>query len=364
MNIQAKEVGLHVLGWFLFFSLIIGFISYSPQQGMESGWFTSGFLFFILIYVFIFYVNSYVLVPKFFLTRKYVLYFSILLGLFLIVCFLQPYDHVLSMHRHHHPHFQEGFPFPPPPKPPGFGNDMPPGDGLRPRPKHLDIVSVVLFLTVWSFSTAMQITRQWRDTQRRALQAEADKVNAELSFLKAQINPHFLFNTLNNIYSLAIIKSEQTPNAVMKLSNILRYITDDARQDFVPLQNEVNSVANYIELQKLRLTNKVEIRFAVQGQLEGKHVSPLLFLTFIENAFKYGVSSHEPCVISIEITAEEKSIEFFCQNKILVKEADEERVGVGVNNARKRLDYLYPGKHLLRIQKDNGNFSVHLTLMV
>jgi LytS/YehU family sensor histidine kinase len=210
----------------------------------------------------------------------------------------------------------------------------------------------------------MQITRQWRDTQRRALQAEADKVNAELSFLKAQINPHFLFNTLNNIYSLAIIKSDQTPNAVMKLSNILRYITDDARQDFVPLQNEVNSVANYIELQKLRLTNKVEIRFTVKGKLEEKQVSPLLFLTFIENAFKYGISSHEFCVITIEITAEEKSIEFFCQNKILVKETDEERVGVGVNNARKRLDYLYPGKHLLRIQSDNGNFSVHLTLMV
>jgi sensor histidine kinase YesM len=205
--------------------------------------------------------------------------------------------------------------------------------------------------------------QQWRYTERRALQAEAEKVNAELSFLKAQINPHFLFNTLNNIYSLAITQSEQTPNAILKLSSMLHYMTDDVRNDVVPLQSEVDCVKSYIELQQLRLTDKVDVQFAVNGNIDDKQIAPLLLMTFIENAFKYGISSHEPCTISIEINASDRAVEFSCRNNIVVKNALLEREGIGISNAQKRLDYLYPGKHLLNIHTDKEQFSVHLTIV-
>jgi two-component system, LytTR family, sensor kinase len=194
------------------------------------------------------------------------------------------------------------------------------------------------------------------------LQAEADKVNAELSFLKAQINPHFLFNTLNNIYSLSIVKSEQTPAAILKLSSILHYLTDDVRENQVPLPSEVDCVQNYISLQKLRLTDKVNVEFSVDGAREGKSIAPLLLMTFIENAFKYGISSHEPCTITIRLRTSERSIEFFCRNKVLVKNPTEERTGVGINNARKRLEYLYREKYSLSIHTEDEHFTVHLTL--
>lgn len=142
----------------------------------------------------------------------------------------------------------------------------------------------------------------------------------------------------------------------------MHYITGDVRNDFVPLQSEVDCAKNYIELQRLRLTDKVDVQFAVQGNLSGKEIAPLLFMTFIENAFKYGISSHEPCTIAIEVLAGETSVKFFCRNKIMVKNATEERTGVGISNARRRLDYLYPGKYLLNIHTEGECFSVHLTI--
>lgn len=356
MSRSVITTGLHILGWILFFSLLLGFMNNSPEGFSFSRLQQPAFLLFALVYVSLFYFNANVLVPQFYLKRNFLLYTAIILLLLVLVYWLRPYDRLISfrsqqMGEDHFPSFRSG----------------PPRDGRPPMPPrggrmHFDIVSVVLFLAVWSFSTALQVMRQWRTTERRALQAEADKVGAELSFLKAQINPHFLFNTLNNIYSLAIAKNEQTPNAILKLSEILHYITDDVRADFVPLQSEVDCVNAYIELQKLRLTDKVDIQCRVQGELTGKKVAPLLFMTLIENAFKYGISSHEPCTIFIDISAGERSIEFFCRNRIMVKNATEERTGVGISNAKKRLDYLYAGKYLLDINTENEHFSVHLTI--
>lgn len=357
MSLRIKPVALHLLGWILFFALVIGFIDYSPQgEGFERP-FEPALLLFFLVYVFLFYFNAYVLVPQLYLKKKFVFYALVALALFAVVFLLKPYEHLVRMHMR--PFGEDG----PPPfehLPPRRGPHLRgPGRGER----GLDIVSVVLFVGIWSVSMALQIFRQWRHTERRALQAEADKVNAELSFLRAQINPHFLFNTLNNIYSLSIARSEQTPNAIMKLSEILHYITDDVRNDFVPLQSEVACVKSYIELQQLRLTDKVDVQFTVKGNLDGKQIAPLLFMTFIENAFKYGISSHEPCAIIIRITASEKSIEFYCRNQVMVRKATEERTGVGIRNAEKRLEYLYPNNYLLNVDTKEEHFSVHLTIL-
>jgi uncharacterized ubiquitin-like protein YukD len=356
MRRNIKTIGLHLLGWLLFFSLVIGFVDDHHEPNLFSRISEPAFLLFFLVYVSLFYLNTYVLMPQLYLKQKVWLYCLCALVLLALVFWLKPYENLLHMH-----HFDEV-------RPSRFDSfaphDGPPFHGPRPerRGRLLDIVSIVLFLGIWSVSMALQLFRQWRHTERRALQAESEKVNAELSFLKAQINPHFLFNTLNNIYSLSITQSEQTPNAILKLSEILHYITDDVRNDFVPLQSEVDCVKNYIALQQLRLTNKVDVQLNIEGGLSGKQIVPLLFMTFIENAFKYGISSHEPCKIVIEIIVGERSIEFFCRNKIMVKNATEERTGVGISNAKKRLDYLYPQKYLLNIHTEADLFSVHLTI--
>jgi LytS/YehU family sensor histidine kinase len=245
-------------------------------------------------------------------------------------------------------------------------NGMPhPGNGPKEPGRHgpgIDITSIILFITVWSFSTALCIIRQWRVTEQRALQAETDKVNAELSFLKSQVNPHFLFNTLNNIYSLAITNNENTASSIMKLSNIMRYVTDEAGQDFVPLEAEVECMKNYIDLQRMRLVATMNVSLSVKGNTIDKKIAPLLLMTFVENVFKYGISSHEPSDIVIKLSADEHNITFFCQNKLFETKRNMERTGIGIPNARKRLLHLYPNKHFLDIDEGNGMFTVQLTL--
>ena len=146
-----------------------------------------------------------------------------------------------------------------------------------------------------ALSMAIKMTQQWRTTQQRALQAEADKAtaeadkaSAELSFLKAQINPHFLFNILNNIYSLAITQNENTASAILKLSNTMRYLTDEVKADYVPLKREVDYIQDYIDLQRLRLSKKVKLDFSVEGDLENKKIAPLILITFVENVLFSG----------------------------------------------------------------------------
>jgi two-component system, LytTR family, sensor kinase len=350
---KTSIVVVHVVGWLLFFSLVLGFVSTSPgHSNIFPKLFSPYYLEFYTICLFLFYFNSWFLIPKLYLGNRYTAYFTIILLLFVGMYFLRPFDHLLS--RGSQP--GDGFGFPGGPE-----EQNPPLVGKKPR---VDIISMILFVMIWSLSTAMQIIKQWRDTEQRAAQAEVGKANAELSFLKAQINPHFLFNTLNNIYSLAITKNENTPVAIMKLSNIMRYVTDEVAHDFVPLENEVNSVTDYIDLQRMRLNEKIRIDFSVAGSLEGKRIPPLVLITFIENVFKYGISGHEPSTITIKLFSEENTISFFSQNKIFNTEGNVERPGIGIANTKQRLEQLYPNRHLLNIQSENGIYTIRLTLQV
>jgi len=348
---QSKTISIvaHVIGWLMLFTLVIAFASSTPEG--NNAWnhiLAPEFLLFCITYIVVFYVNTELLIPELYLKKKYLYYFLSIALLFAAVFFLSPFDHLLSFHSS-----------PPHPKPSPFQMGPPPHDRGHPK---IDMVSIVVFLMTWSFSTALQIIKQWRNTERRALQAETDKVNAELSFLKAQINPHFLFNTLNNIYSMAVSKSEDTATAIMKLSNIMRYVTDEAGNDFVPLRDEVNCAADYIDLQKMRLNEKVRVEFSVNGELNTKQIAPLIFMTFIENVFKYGISSHEPTNIIIKIDVEESKIVFFTQNKIFDKAPKQERAGVGISNTQKRLQHIYPGNYLLNIDTKNDLYTVQLIL--
>jgi LytS/YehU family sensor histidine kinase len=212
------------------------------------------------------------------------------------------------------------------------------------------------FLVVALFSYSIQLNTHLK-------QAEQARTEAEIGYLKAQINPHFLFNTLNSIYSLAIQGSEATADAVVQLSSMMRYILTEASRDFVPMSKEVEYISNYIALQKTRLSDNVYFDFSVEGQPEQKLIAPLLLIPFIENAFKYGVNPDEDCAIDIHllITGQELILDVH-NKKVKLRAEHGESSKVGIENTRKRLNNLYAGKHLLQISEDASSFHVQLKI--
>lgn len=369
----------HILGLLFFFSIPIIFLGGSFQlQNFVEVITSKQYLIFYGCYIFLYYFNSFWLIPRLYLQKKFFAYTGILLLLFTGVYFLKPFDHLVSYESRQSNGSRRGLP-PRQAMPPSFDDNrstsfpkpsmQPPASGSRPpmRPTNqtvpLDIVSLFLFVMIVAFNLAVETSRQWRSTQKQALQAEADKVNAQFSFLKAQINPHFLFNTLNNIYSLVVTKNENAGPAILKLSNIMRYVTDEVNANFVFLQQEADCIRDYIELQRLRLGKKVELDFSISGNLENKTIAPLVLVTFIENVFKYGISNHEKSPIAIHIKAEADRIIFFSQNNIFPNRSNLDRPGVGIANTRERLKYLYPRKHTLNITTENGLYTVQLTLL-
>jgi two-component system LytT family sensor kinase len=363
---KVSVIIIHISCWLIFISLPLLFISGYP--GSEGPWWelllTTRYWTFVLVYMLLFYGNTYLLIPQLFFRKKVLPYFSILLLLMILVYYLRPFDRLLGHNHQQEPRRMEhrapppGEFGPPPPENSGFRN--------KPRPpgRQTDIVSLFLFIMIVALTMAIEISKRWRVTEQRATQAEADRAHAELSFLKAQINPHFLFNTLNNIYTLAVTKNEHTADSIMKLSNIMRYVTDDASEHFVSLESEVDCIQDYIDLQRLRLGKKVQLDFSVTGNLEYKRIAPLILMTFIENVFKYGISNHEDSTLIIRIFAEERTITFYSCNPVFNGRKDTDRTGIGISNTRQRLEHLYPGRHLLNITEDKDLYTVELTLQV
>ena len=189
---------------------------------------------------------------------------------------------------------------------------------------------------------------------------ENANLNTEINFLRSQINPHFLFNTLNGIYSLAHNQSKQTETAILKLSDIMRYVLYESAIEKVELIKDIQYITNYIDLQRLRLSSKVTIHYKVKGNLSGYYVAPLLLMSFIENAFKYGVSYSNPSLIQIEITVFEETLTLFVENPII--ETDSFAGGLGLKNVNRRLALLYPGKHSLNIVNNGRLHIVNLKL--
>ena len=221
--------------------------------------------------------------------------------------------------------------------------------------------SYAIFILVFTVGTCIVLMQEWLKIEQKKDEIEHEKINTELSFLKSQVNPHFFFNTLNNIYSLAVIGSDQTAPAIMKLSSIMRYILTETQTNLVPLQNEIDFITNFIDLQSVRLTDKVKVNFKAEGDIEPLQIAPLLFIPFIENAFKYGISTKERTVIAINLLAAGNKLSFTVSNTI-VKAIRAETTGIGINNVKRRLELLYPGKHDLRVEEQNNQFIVHLNI--
>jgi two-component system, LytTR family, sensor histidine kinase AlgZ len=199
--------------------------------------------------------------------------------------------------------------------------------------------------------------KYWLKKQQEWLQAEKEKATAELQLLKAQVHPHFLFNTLNNIYSFSLENSSKTPGLILKLSSLLSYILYDCKANEVLLQKELEVMKNYIDLEKERYGNKLEISLNIEGDLRDQLIAPLLLLPFLENAFKHGTSEQlDKPWLSMDIAVKQHTI----RCKIANSKNDFiafNKTGIGIENVKKRLAFLYPGKYELKMH-DEGNFFV------
>lgn len=206
------------------------------------------------------------------------------------------------------------------------------------------------------------IFKQWVQKQQEWMQAQKEKMMAELQLLKAQVHPHFLFNTLNNIYSFSLENSPKTPGLILKLSSLLSYMLYDCKSEEVRLEKEVEIMKNYIELEKERYGDKIEISWSAEGEIKDKFISPLLILPFLENAFKHGASEQiENPWLGVDLSVTNGVLK--CKITNSKNEYGTYRSnGIGINNVRKRLEFLYPGRHDLKI-KDEGDFFV-VSLMV
>ncbi len=229
-----------------------------------------------------------------------------------------------------------------------------------------EFVLISLFLSITSF---LKFLRDWIDYQEDSInikETQRQKLEAELKLLRGQINPHFLFNTLNNLYGLSLDKSEKTPNMILHLSDLMRYMLYECRDNFVMIDKEINFIKNYLELEKIRIGDKASIDLKVKGNTNSQQIAPLLFIPFIENAFKHGINKQlEHSVIKIIFDLEKTGvIKFTIENTIDNNEhfIDKQFSGIGVENVKKRLSLLYPDKYSLKITDNQNIFKVELII--
>jgi sensor histidine kinase YesM len=213
-------------------------------------------------------------------------------------------------------------------------------------------------------STGIKLAEYWVREQQRKQAALKEKVETELKLLKSQIHPHFLFNTLNNIYALALQKSDQAPDAIIRLSALLDYLIYQGEDKFVPLLKEIEFIEHYMTLEKLRYGDRLTSSFTITGDPGQVMISPVLLLPFIENAFKHGISqSRNQVWINIHLEISSRYINFHVENSKAVTPSQETvKGGVGLDNLIKRLEILYPKKHSLEMQDVEDKYSVHLQL--
>jgi sensor histidine kinase YesM len=225
---------------------------------------------------------------------------------------------------------------------------------------------IIAYIIITSLIKLSKSWFKYREIQGQLQRLETEKSAAELSALKSQVNPHFLFNSLNNLYSLALDKDDRTPGIILRLSQTMRYLLYESNADFVPLEKEIEHLNNYVEMQRLRVGEKANISFVVQGEVGKRQIAPLLFLPLVENGFKHGIKGDtEGAFIKIRLQVLDNQLVFKTENnKGTVDDVEKGQYsgGVGLENLRRRLNLLYPGRHHLEITDGISTFTVVLKI--
>ena len=217
-----------------------------------------------------------------------------------------------------------------------------------------------ILVVIFCFAVGM-LKEVYRQKLARA-EMEYERNKAELALYKAQINPHFLFNTLNTLYGLLITQSDKTEITLERFINLTKYMYNNANREFIALAEEVDYIGQYIALQQLRLNELADIRFTHEVEREEMPIPPMMLITFVENAFKYGISSDDPCFIHIQLNQRAEKLCFEVVNSTFGREAGHS-ARMGITNCRRRLELLYPEHHRLEIVQEHDLFRVRLELI-
>ncbi len=338
------NIGIHLAGWVLLYFLppLVLQTQVKPPDSFGD------YMYWTIVIV-CFYVNYLWLIPKFLSKRRFAPYF---LGIFIMLSATYFANEIYVRHVIKVEEARRA----------AEGEKNP-----RPRKKHpryRGYNSALFCFALLALGTSIKVTNSWYENEKQRKEMENQKLGAELSLLKSQINPHFFFNTLNSIYSLAIIKSDKTPEAVIKLSEIMRYIIYDTERKLVPLSKEVEYIANYIELQRLRLREDMKIDFTTRLGDEETVIEPLLLLPFVENAFKHGVDAEKGGRIKIEIAQTGNDLHFHVENPIVDNSNNNQngQSGIGLTNTLKRLELLYQNNFSIHSGPEKGKYIVELVL--
>ncbi len=340
---KSKFLVVHLLFWVLVWFFYVYFLSYNSTNSRYITWFSS---FLLPVTMVITYFLIYFLIPKYLLVKKYKLFilyslYTLIFSTYLIVvtiigCFV----FLLNLNI----------------------NDMPPMG----RNYIFILILVYLIVIVVSFVNLLKhnfntISKN-KELQNKILETQLQIKNQELHYLKKQIHPHFLFNTLNTIYGFALKQSKDTPDIILKLSNLLDYILYQVNKPKVSLKEEVLHIQEYIELEKIRFQDTLRVSFKSNNISEEAQVSPMLLIPFVENAFKHGNILKGFLTVEVQVSLIDDKLDFTIKNTVLNDNKNEEEKGIGLDNIQKRLQLLYKDNYQLKINKKDNWYVVNLKL--
>ena len=339
----SKFVLQHLLFWVGVWLFFVYFFSYSSNNSVYGSWFSS---FLMPITMATTYFVVYFLIPKYLLKKKYK-YFL----LYSLYTFIISADLILLVIVFYFLYFT------------GFNvSEMP----YMNRNFVFVLILVYLVVGIVSFVSLLNhnfktISRN-KELQNKILETQLQIKDQELQYLKKQIHPHFLFNTLNTIYGFALKQSKDTPEIILKLSNLLDYILYQVNKPTVSLKEEVLHIEEYIELEKIRFQDTLKVTFNASGISDTIQVAPMLLIPFVENAFKHGSLIESFLTVEIDLKLSENKLEFSIKNTVLDADVKKDESRIGLSNIQKRLDLLYNKNHLLKVSNKNNWYEVYLEI--
>ena len=336
-----------------------------------------------LVFLLLFLVHNFLLAPLLVFAHKRLLYFSLTAAIVAAFAFYQcttrpvppkPRHHQMEHCEHRPPTCRHQAPEP-------HGDALEPHDDApdhRSEPRHIhrvgppagigehDIAAVVILVLMFGMNIAVKGFAKSRQEHRKLLRLEKENLTQQLEYLKYQINPHFFMNTLNNIHALVDIDPEKAKDTILELSKMMRFILYEGDKNGVPLTKEFEFIRTYIQLMRLRYTDRVTIAVDLPTEVPDKTVPPLMLISFIENAFKHGISYQHPSFIEVSVVIEhpanlDTQLRFTCRNS-KAETPNSEKGGVGLANVRKRLNLLYDNNYTLKIRDDADSYQVELAI--
>lgn len=343
------RISLHVFAWLILFILPAYFLFIG--SGIDKFFYVT-FYSQTLSYALIFYLNYFFLLPNFFFRKKKILYFVtaaiLVFGLFYL---LEEFNHYFLFDEQNR-----------------FGEvvkQVLQENKIPKPPKNWHVFNFIFtsFL-ISGFAMGLRFYDKLSENEKEKKESERERLNSELALLKNQVSPHFFFNTLNNIYSLVEINTEDAQKSILQLSKLMRYLLYESEHGNTQLSREIDFMKNYIQLMRLRVNNKVNLIVDFPEQFSDVSIPPLLFISFIENAFKHGISYRDKSFIEIRLKTGGAKIEFECVNSINAhrEESIVTGSGIGLENVKKRLALLFPQSHNLMITEDKDTYKVHLII--